>query len=296
MEKVSGNEVFSEEKLEEILILQDYKELIREVCSEAIKSPRTTYVLLERYTYINGFAGSAVALLAGNIGYSRDLFRDLSTEIVTSSDRGMMIAPKILAATIDEHADRQLGQSSHRALAQVCLNSIADYAGLSNKEREVLDGKSQQFLDVVEKFKLDYKGKDGDAKALIRSIGYHIASEFLADIEYKIKDEEIWFKHPDDNFRDTVKRGRKEDGTWYGPWAWITAHAHYSESEEDLGYGLEHDHFIDAISAFDLAIKFKPSDLSNQDMLDLVFEGMKSFRSNWDEFYRLVLQDIKMLS
>src|SRR5216684_4139861 len=133
--------MFDERQIAEIVGLQDYESLVREVCRHAVRSPNTTYLLMERYTYINGFAGSGVALLAGNIGYSRELFRDKSVEPEASSDRGMMIAPKVLSATVDEHSDRLLGQASHRSLALACLNAVADYAGLSAAEKSPLDRK-----------------------------------------------------------------------------------------------------------------------------------------------------------
>ena len=284
--------MLNEGQIADIVALQDYENLVRGVCRQAVRSPNTTYLLMERYTYINGFAGSGVALLAGNIGYSRELFRDKSIQPEASSDRGMLIAPKVLSATVDEHSDRLLGQASHRSLALACLNAVADYAVLSSAERSLLDLKPKRFLQLVEQFKNNYRSEAGNAASLVRSMGYHIASEYLADREYQIKDEEVWFKHPDERFRNTVKRERK-DGAWHGPWAWVTTHGHFGEAEGDTGHGVEHDHFSDALHAFETVVRFRPDDLTEEDMLSLATEGLQLFRSNWTEFYTVVSGEIQ---
>lgn len=123
-------------------------------------------------------------------------------------------------------------------------------------------------------------------------MGYHIASELLADKEYQIIDEEVWFKHPDEKFRNLVKRGRKNDGSWYGQWSWITAHGHYGKAENDEGYGVEHDHWLDAIEAIELALKYRPEGISEDKMLALVKEGMQKFKNSWTEFFTIVLNEV----
>lgn len=151
--------MFDENSIAKLVNLDEYKILVREVCRRAVQSPITTYIFLERYAHINGFAGSGVALLAGNIGYSRDMFLDKSSPS-SCSDKGMLVASKVFAATIDEHADRQLGKATHRVLAQVMLDAVARYAGLNDnvEQRNTLDNKSDNLLRIVEDFKNDYRG------------------------------------------------------------------------------------------------------------------------------------------
>jgi hypothetical protein len=285
--------VFDDRAIADILGVQDYEGLIRKVCRRAVQSPKATYLLMERYTHINGFAGSSVALLAGNIGYSRELFSDQSVQPEGSSDRGMMIAPKVLAATLDEHSDHVLGHASHRTLAQVCLNAIAAYARLSVAERSILDRKPPCLLALVEQFKDTYRGTAGNAPSLVRALGYHLASEYLADREYQIKDEEIWFRYPDEKFRKTVKRGRKTDGTWFGHWTWVTVHGHFGTAEGDQGHGVEHDHYLSAVEALKAAAKFRPRELTNDEMFSLAVEGMRAFKDQWTAFYTIVLDEIE---
>ena len=55
---------------------------------------------MQRYVHFNGYAGSLVARLASSIGLSRDLFNNSNT-VIDEADRGMEIAAKVFAATID---------------------------------------------------------------------------------------------------------------------------------------------------------------------------------------------------
>src|SRR5258708_4886848 len=87
-------------------------------------------------------------------------------------------------------------------------------------------------------------------------MGYHIASEYLADREHQIKDEEAWFKH-------------------------------------DEGHRHNIDHFRPPPRARHSAVRFRPDDLTEKDMLSLATEGLRLYRGNWTEIYTVVLEEIQ---
>jgi hypothetical protein len=248
---------------------------------------------MERYAYINGFAGSAVALLAGNIGYERELFLDPSGE--SNSDRGMMIASKIFAATIDEHG-AQHGKAPHRNLAQACLEAVACACHVTQAERKLLDARSDTFLATVRSFKANYAGEPRTLGNLVRSVGYHVASEYLADQEYQIMDEEVWFKHPDDHFREVVRRNQSAPGRWCGPWMWVTVHGHYGAAESDEGHGVEHDHFEYAMKAVDLIEHLRPRAMELEICKQRVVEGLIAFRTDLMTMFDAVDVEIAQLA
>lgn len=271
----------------------EYVDRFRSLCKLALTSPKATYVFMERYAYINGFAGSAVALLAGNLGYERELFLDSCAE--SNSDRGMMIASKIFAATIDEHGALR-GKAPHRNLAQACLEAVARACNVTQAERKLLDAKSDAFLATVRSFKANYAGEPRTLGNLVRSVGYHVASEYLADHEYQIMDEEIWFGHPDDHFRAVVRRTQPAPGQWGGPWMWVTVHGHYGVAESDEGYGVEHDHFEYAMEAVDLVEHLRPRTIELDICKQWATEGLMAFKTDLMTMFDAVDVEIGELS
>lgn len=275
-------------EFDDILDKQAYVDRFRALCQLAVTSPTATYVFMERYAHINGFAGSGVALLAGNLGYERERFIDPDGE--SNPDRGMMIAAQVFTATIDEHGGAS-GRAPHRAMAQGCVEKVAEYAGLSQADRKRLDVKSDAFLLAVDCFKDNYAAADRTLHALVRSVGYHVASEYLADREYQILDEEVWHKNPDGAFRETVRRTRI-DGKWGGPWAWITVHGHYGDAEHDDGHGVEEEHFQAALTAVRFLDRFGVAALAPEETHRLLVEGLSAFRDDFLAMFDAIEEEI----
>jgi len=284
---------FDPEKIDGILCTAAYDDHVRAACQLGVTNPAATYVFMERYAHINGFAGSGVALLAGKIGYQRELFRDPKGG--SNADRGDKIAAKVFVATIDEHGGAR-GAAPHRTMARGCVEKVAEYAGLDQAARVRLDVKSPAFLAVVERFKKNYAAGGGTLPEIVRSIGYHIASEYLADREYRIIDEVVHVKNPDPRFAQVVRRARSADGQWGGVWAWVTCHAHYADAANDNGYGVEHDHFEAAAHGARLLEKFPPATIAPEQIKDLLIDGLTSFRADFLEAMRLIKDDIDNLT
>lgn len=268
---------------------ENYVQAFRNLCLKAVATPLGTYVFMERYAHINGYAGSGVALLSGVLGYRRDAFLDAGDGV--SRDRGMMIASKIFAATVDEHGSEH-GNAPHRNLAQACVAAVAKAGGIDASMRKLVEPKSKSFLVVVERFKRNYSGEINNINSLVKSIGYHIASEYLADQEYQILDEEIWFRNPNPAFRSAVNRTQDELGKWGGVWMWITVHGHYGESAADDGHGVEQDHFEYAMKALNLVERFRPSGMSAEELKILIVEGLREFEKDFLDMFFAVDAEI----
>ncbi|NEO68776.1 hypothetical protein [Moorena sp. SIO3H5] len=169
------------EILDDLFDFANLDKSVESSCQLAVQDPKSLYLFMQRYTHFNGYAGSLVARLASSVGLSRNLFNSSSNPVIDEADRGLEIAAKILAATIDEHSDKGAKSVPHRTLAQATLKSIGDYAGLTVDKRNhfsILPDWMHEILDDTVK---KYEGIPGNAVALIRAIGFHAASEVLAD-------------------------------------------------------------------------------------------------------------------
>jgi hypothetical protein len=133
---ITGHQsILSKDLIERLFDIHKINQSAELACAAAMKDPRALYLFMQRYVHFNGYAGSLVARLASSIGLSRDLFNDPDCTVVDEADRGMEIAAKVIAATIDEHADQGAQYVPHRTLAQATLKAIGKYAHLSEAER-----------------------------------------------------------------------------------------------------------------------------------------------------------------
>ncbi|WP_071191787.1 hypothetical protein [Trichormus sp. NMC-1] len=236
----------------------------------AASNPLKLYYFMQRYAYFNSFAGSLVARLASAIGLSYDLFRYPEEPVLDQSDRGLEIAAKVFAATIDEHADGKAYKVPHRTLAQTTLKAISDYAKLSNVECNQIAQTPSYMQRIVADFIFGYQGKIGDVEALVTAIGYHIGSELLADREYSLIDKVIRYNHRGVAF-DTWLQGKKIDvgSKRINPWYWIVVHGKHN----DLGVEAEHRDL--ALEALNLVAQYRPE--SNEEILKWASKGFLDF-------------------
>ena len=110
--------ILTKNQLDDLFDFSSLNQSVELACRLAVQRPRLLYLFMQRYTHFNGYAGSLVARLASSVGLSRDLFKSSSAVVADEADRGLEIAARILAATIDEHADKGQKCAPHRALAQ----------------------------------------------------------------------------------------------------------------------------------------------------------------------------------
>jgi len=242
--------VFSENIFKERF---DFTVLDRTVAStvrQAAQNPRTLYLFFQRYSHFNGYASAVISRLASSIGLSRYLFNNSELVVIEEADRGMEIAAQVLSAAADEGAN---DSPVHRALAQLTLKTVGNYANLSDNERNGI-AQIPDWLDtLVKDVVAGYEGTPGDVKALVKAMGFHLASEMLGDREYSLIDEVIRYENRGNGFdqylRETAKPV-KIHGHSYTPWSWILIHSRHD------GTGVEIEHSEYALTALNLAVRF----------------------------------------
>jgi hypothetical protein len=247
---------------------------VEAACELAMKDPKALYIFMQRYVHFNGYAGSLVARLASSIGLSRDLFNNPDCSVIDEADRGMEIAAKVFAATIDEHADQGAKYVPHRTLAQITLKAVGDYAGLTEAERNEFAVTPTWMKEVLNETVTKYQGVPGNAAALIRGMGCHVASEMLADREYALIDKVIRHDYRGKGFDAFLRNGdgkAKINGHNFSAWYWIVIHSKHQ------GVGVEAEHSEFALEAIDLAAAYRPE--STQQIREYALQGFSDFVS-----------------
>ena len=258
-------------------------------CDSALLSPLATYVFFARYAAINGYAGPLVARLASTIGLSRGVFTDPSAP-ADVADRDMNVAARVFEATIDEFGDENQAKHTHRTLAQATVEAAAQYAGLSNAQRQKYSQVSDNYMPVLTSFINDYQGEVGNVDALVRALGYHVASELRADREYALIDEVFRHREKGTHFHAWLRNnGRVSmNGELLSAWYWIAAHGHYG------GTGVEWEHFGAALDAARQARKY--TSLTEQAFNQLFYEGFQTFLDTIDQVFMAIENECIALS
>jgi hypothetical protein len=236
----------------------------------AAKNPVKLYYFMQRYAYFNSFAGSLVARLASSIGISYELFRNKDVSVSEQSDRGLEIAAKVFAATVDEHADAGADKVPHRTLAQVTLKAIGEYANLSDTELNLIAHTPDWMKGIAMDLINGYQGKIDDIEALVTALGFHLGSELLADREYAIIDKVVRYNNRGVGF-DAWLKGKQVTvgGKRLSPWYWIVVHGQHNAT------GVEADHFEYALDALNLLAAYRPE--SQEKILKWASKGFLDF-------------------
>jgi hypothetical protein len=236
----------------------------------AASDPVKLYYFMQRYAYFNSYAGSLVARLASSIGISYQLFRQNTVAVTDQSDRGLEIAAKVLAATIDEHADAGAQQVPHRTLAQVTLKAVSEYAKLGDNELNQVAQAPAWMQAIITDLINGYQGKIDDLEAIVTALGFHIGSELLADREYSLIDKVVRYTNRGSGF-DAWLQGKQVEvgGKRLSPWYWIVVHGKHNAS------GVEADHFELALDALNLLAEYRPE--SNEQIWQWASRGFLDF-------------------
>lgn len=268
----SNQSILNKDLIDRLFDLPKINQFVESCCEIAVRDPRALYIFMQRYVHFNGYAGSLVARLASAIGLSRDLFNDADCTTIDQADRGMDIAAKVIAATIDEHADQGAKYVPHRTLAQATLKAIGDYAGLTEQERNELAVVPDWLNEVLDNLFRSYQGVPNDPAALIRAMGFHAGSEILADGEYAAIDKVVRYNYRGRGFDAYLQSGNgklRVNERQFGAWYWIVVHGKHGS------VGVEVEHFNMALEAIDLAAKYRPE--SAQKVREYALEGFNEF-------------------
>ncbi len=279
---------FTTETFENLFDRQSNYSNIEATVELAVLDPTKLYYFMQRYAYFNSFAGSFVARLASSIGISYQLFRQEDVSASDQSDRGLEIAAKVFAATVDEHADAG-AEVPHRTLAQSTLKAIADYAKLSDTELNQA-AQTPDWMNEIIATELDgYCGKIGDIQALVTSLGFHIGSELLADREYSIIDKVVRYNHRGEGFDAWLKGKHVEvGGKNLSPWYWIVIHGKHNS------VGVEAEHCQLAIDALNLLVQYRPE--SSDKILKWASKGFIDFANLQQQLFAEIAVELKVLN
>jgi hypothetical protein len=255
----------------------------------AASEPIKLYYFMQRYAYFNSFAGSLVARLASSIGVSYRLFRQAEVAVTDQSDRGLEIAAKVLAATIDEHADAGAQQVPHRTLAQATLKAVSEYAKLGDVELNQIAQAPDWMETIITDLITGYQGKIDDLEALVTALGFHVGSELLADREYSLIDKVVRYTNRGSGF-DAWLQGKQVEvgGKRLSPWYWIVVHGKHNAT------GVEAEHFELALDALNLLAQYRPE--SNELIWQWASKGFLDFAELQQRLFSCTKTELTLLT
>lgn len=252
--------------------LFDFEQIERTVTSTvrlAIKDPVALYLFFQRYSYFNGYASAMISRLASTIGLSRYTFSNPELIVKEEADRGMDIAAQVMSAAADEGAN---GTPVHRALAQLTVKTVGDYAELTDQERNTFANIPSWLQEIIRDVISTYEGKIDDEASMVKAMGFHMASEMLGDREYALLDMVVRYENKGIGFDRYLKQEAKPvliNDHRYTPWSWVLIHSRHD------GTGVEVEHSEFAISALNMAVRYGSA--SEKQMKTWAEEGFRAF-------------------
>ncbi|HLD71853.1 MAG TPA: hypothetical protein VI873_04565 [Candidatus Peribacteraceae bacterium] len=154
--------------------------------------------VLGQYAAFNGPFGAGVAQLASQVAVHQDLFKDPQESVSVLADRSGEIAKHIFAAAVDEFGGADARYPSHRTLAQYAVKGAGKFLGYEKTSLNAKLAPNETTLQAVEKVKTGYGfGASLDQWELLKSIGFHLGSEYLAGDEFRIIDAFLRERFPD---------------------------------------------------------------------------------------------------
>lgn len=259
---------FSRDFFYQAFNLAEIEEIIANYFRHALQNPTVLYLFFQRYTHCNGYISAVISRLASSISMSRYLFMDPDVPVIEEADRGFTIAMKVMIAAADEGSN---DGAPHRAMAQLLLKTMGDYANLSVAERNQFAVVPDWLREISQAFMEGYQGKPENVAELIRSLGFHTASELLGDIEYALVDKVVRHEQKGIGFDTYLRQVPVVEmcGHRYHPWCYIVVHSRHE------GSGVEASHFECVIDALNLVVQYRPEPL--EQIVQWVLEGFEAF-------------------
>ena len=260
---------FSEDFFHDLFDFEQIETTVTSTLRLVIKDPVALYLFFQRYSHFNGYASAMISRLASTIGLSRYTFSNPEMIVKEESDRGMDIAAQVMSAAADEGAN---GTPVHRALAQLTVRTVGDYADLDDSERNkfanIPDWLKQIIRDVIS----IYEGKIDDEASMVKAMGFHMASEMLGDREYALIDMVVRHENKGIGFDRYLKQKAKPaliNDHRYTPWSWVVIHSKHD------GTGVEAEHSEFAVSALNMAVRYGSA--SEKQIKAWAEEGFRAF-------------------
>jgi hypothetical protein len=274
----SGVKPFSGDFFRECFPVAEAEDKIEQYFNRATQNPTGLYMFFQRYSHFNGYASAMIARLASSIAMSRYVFNDASVPVIEEADRGFNLAAKVMIAASDESTGDGV---PHRTLAQLLLRTTANYANLSIPEQNQFAKIPTWLTDICNEIMEDYAGIPGDAASLIKSMGFHAASEMFGDIESALLDKVVRHDHKNVGFDAFLRKTPPTElsGHRYTPWCYIVIHSSYKGAG-----GVEACHFESVVDALNMVPDYRPE--SKEQIMEWVLEGFEQFMSLVAEMFK----------
>ena len=274
---------FSEDFFHDLFDFEQIETTVTSTLRLVIKDPVALYLFFQRYSHFNGYASAMISRLASTIGLSRYTFSNPEMIVKEESDRGMDIAAQVMSAAADEGAN---GTPVHRALAQLTVRTVGDYADLDDSERNkfanIPDWLKQIIRDVIS----IYEGKIDDEASMVKAMGFHMASEMLGDREYALIDMVVRHENKGIGFDRYLKQKAKPaliNDHRYTPWSWVVIHSKHD------GTGVEAEHSEFAVSALNMAVRYGSA--SEKQIKAWAEEGFRAFVELQQRLFREICRE-----
>jgi hypothetical protein len=276
----NGVKPFSGDFFRECFAVAEAEERIEQYFNRAVQVPTGLYMFFQRYTHFNAYTSAVIARLASSIAMSRYLFSDPTVAVIEEADRGFNLAAKVMIAASDEGTN---DGAPHRTLAQLLLRTMGDYAELSIDERNQFADVPAWLTEICDGIMEGYAGVPGDAASLIRSMGFHAASELFGDIEYALVDKVVRYDNKNVGFDAFLRKTPVAElcGHRYHPWGYVLVHASHQGAA-----GVEACHFECVVDALNMVGNYRPE--STEQIMQWVLEGFEQFMNLEQDMFRRV--------
>jgi hypothetical protein len=213
---------------------------------ESAATPRALLSVLARYAQFNGAFGPGLANLAGEIGARSALFVDADEPFRLVADRAAEVASDFFSAAVDEFDDRATSwRDTHRTLAQATLKGAGRFFGFAPDQLDaaiaINDGTREGVVKVLHGYGVGERLGD---ERLFSAMGFHVASEVLADREFTLLDAHLRSRRP-----ELVAALRAEmveqAGGRHDAYYWVHIHT-----------GVEAEHFDAAVRGVNQALRY----------------------------------------
>jgi hypothetical protein len=254
--------------------------------NRAIQNPTGLYMFFQRYTHFNAYTSAVIARLASSIAMSRYLFNDPNVPVIEEADRGFNLAAKVMIAASDEGTN---DGAPHRTLAQLLLRTIGDYAELSVDECNQFANVPAWMTDICNGIMEGYSGVPGNAASLIRSMGFHAASELFGDIEYGLLDKVVRHDNKNVGFDAFLRKTPVAElcGHRYHPWGYVLVHASHQGAA-----GVEACHFECVVDALNMVADYRPE--SKEQIIEWALEGFEQFMNLEQDMFKRVDEETQI--
>ena len=230
--------------------------------------------VLGRYIQFNSVFGAGVAGLAGQIGVRQELFRDPGEECAPLADRSCEVAAEIFYAAIDEFGDHTGSRrGTHRSIAQATLRGVSEFVGCGTAEMNAAGFVNPGTWEAIEGVREGYglRGPVSDER-LLRAIGFHVASETLADREFCLLDEQLRRRFPD-MVRWLEAASIAVGGASFPGYLWVRIHT-----------TAEAEHSLAAFTAVDKAVRYYAGPGGRERAFGWIRDGVDEFAALQNDF------------